>query len=150
MLKFTRLAAPISLFLLTLTTACSTSKLSQNISSELNAVSTKFKTPEQKLALAKHLKKVGAKEYGTFWCPTCTRQKEMFGEQAFSQIDYIECDPNGKNARPDLCQKANISVFPTWQINGKLYPYVPSLDQLAQLSGYQGDRQAPQQSATRN
>lgn len=150
MLKSTKLAIPISLFLLTVTTACSVSKVSQKVSSGWNAVSTEFKTPEQKMALAKHLKKIGAKEYGTFWCPTCTRQKEMFGEQAYSQVDYIECDPNGKNARPDLCQKANISVFPTWQINGKLYPYVPSLDKLAELSGYKGDRVSPQPSATPN
>ena len=95
-------------------------------------------TPE--VALASHLKKIGAKFYGTYWCPYCTKQKDLFGTQAFRQINYIECDEKGKNARPDLCIKANISGFPTWEIKGKLYSGLQSLQALADLSGYQGDR----------
>ncbi|HAA28870.1 MAG TPA: hypothetical protein DCE56_15775 [Cyanobacteria bacterium UBA8553] len=95
-------------------------------------------TPE--VALATHLKKIGAKFYGTYWCPYCTQQKDLFGTQAFRQINYIECDEKGKNARPDLCIKANISGFPTWEIKGKLYSGLQSLQALADLSGYQGDR----------
>ncbi|MBW4550643.1 MAG: hypothetical protein KME35_05965 [Aphanocapsa sp. GSE-SYN-MK-11-07L] len=86
--------------------------------------------------LAVQLKKIGAKMYGAYWCPHCTQQKEMFG-QALSQINYIECDPRGKNPQPNLCQKAGIQAYPTWEINGKLYPGVMSLQDLAKLSGYQ-------------
>lgn len=95
-------------------------------------------TPE--VALASHLKQIGAKFYGTYWCPYCTKQKDLFGAQAFRQINYIECDEKGRNGRPDLCIKANISRFPTWEIKGRLYSGLQSLQELADLSGYQGDR----------
>ena len=90
-------------------------------------------------ALADHLKKVGAKMYGAYWCPYCTRQMEMFGA-AFRSIDYVECDPRGKNPRPNLCQAAKIKGYPTWEINGKFYPGVQSFEELAEASNYKGSR----------
>lgn len=101
---------------------------------------TRPSTVTPQVALATHLKQIGAKFYGTYWCPYCNKQKQLFGLQAFSQINYIECDEKGKNGRPDLCIKANISGYPTWQIKGQLYPGLQSLQSLADLSGYQGDR----------
>lgn len=92
------------------------------------------------MALARHLKNKGAKMYGAFWCPHCHAQEELLGKEAFAVIDYIECDPRGKNARPELCKAAKITGYPTWQINGELYPGTHSLKELADLSGYQGDR----------
>ena len=97
-------------------------------------------TGTAQLALAKHLRKIGAKLYGTYWCPYCNQQKALFGEKAFSQIDYIECDPRGKNARPTLCRQAKIQGFPTWEIKGKFYSGLQTLQELAELSGYKGDR----------
>ncbi len=101
---------------------------------------TKSSTVTPEAALASHLKQIGAKFYGTYWCPYCNKQKELFGSQAFSKINYIECDEKGKNGRPDLCIKANISGYPTWEIKGQLYSGLQSLQALADLSGYQGDR----------
>ncbi len=92
------------------------------------------------IALAKHLRQIGAKEYGAFWCPHCHDQKELFGKQAFAEIDYVECDPKGFNARPELCRAANIQGFPSWEINGQLYPGAQSLERLSKLSGYTGPR----------
>jgi protein-disulfide isomerase len=147
MLYFTRFAGTVSVILLLLTTACSQSEQSQDTSSgskssELTAASnqTSSSAVAAKVALASHLKQVGAKFYGTYWCPYCSKQKEMFGKEAFSQLNYIECDPKGTNPRPDLCQKANINGFPTWEINGQQYGGVQSLEQLADLSRYKGDR----------
>jgi|SRR5919199_3973265 thiol-disulfide isomerase/thioredoxin len=128
MLKFTRFAIVVSVTLLALTTACSQSEQSHDTSTA------------SKVALASHLKQIGAKFYGTFWCPYCKQQKEMFSQQAFSQINYIECDPQGKNAQTDLCEKANIESFPTWEIKGRLYKGLKSWDELADLSDYKGDR----------
>jgi uncharacterized membrane protein len=92
------------------------------------------------ISLATHLTEIGAKKYGAYWCPHCHTQQELFGWQAFALIDYIECDPKGQNARPKLCQAAGIPGYPTWEINGELYPGVQSLETLADLSDYQGDR----------
>ena len=89
--------------------------------------------------LAAHLKKVGAKMYGAYWCPYCTRQKEMFGS-AFREIDYVECDPRGENARPKLCTEAGVKGYPTWEVNGKTHVGVQSLEELANASNYKGSR----------
>jgi len=92
------------------------------------------------IALAQHLKSVGAKMYGAFTCPHCQNQKHLFGQEAAGQLNYIECHPEGKNARPDLCQAANIQGFPTWEINSQSYQGEKTLQELADLSGYQGPR----------
>jgi uncharacterized membrane protein len=93
------------------------------------------------IALAQHLKRVGAKMYGSFTCSHCQAQKESFGKEAAGIINYIECNPQGKNARPDLCQAAKIQGTPAWEINGKFYEGQKSLKELADLSGYQGTRE---------
>lgn len=90
-------------------------------------------------ALAAHLKRVRARMYGVYWCPHCTRQKELFGS-AFRDIDYVECDPRGENPRPALCQKANVRGYPTWEINGKFLVGVQSLEELAEASNFKGSR----------
>jgi thiol-disulfide isomerase/thioredoxin len=92
------------------------------------------------IALAKHLKNVKAKIYGAYWCPHCHDQKELFGKEAWPIISYIECDPKGKNPRPDLCKKAKIKGYPTWEIKGNIYAGTQTLENLANASGYKGKR----------
>lgn len=95
---------------------------------------------EAEIALARHLTQVGAKEYGAYWCPHCHDQKQLFGKEAFALADYVECDPEGRNARAQMCIDAKIQGYPTWEINGKFYQGVQSLEKLADLSGYNGPR----------
>lgn len=68
-------------------------------------------------ALANCLAEKGVKEYGAFWCPNCAKQKRMFGP-AYKIIEekgvYVECDPRGENAQPELCLEKNIQGYPTW------------------------------------
>lgn len=90
-----------------------------------------------KQALANYLQEIDATMYGAYWCPHCADQKAMFGDAA-STLNYVECDPEGENAQPQRCRDAGIEGFPTWKINGELYPGVQSLEQLATLSGYDG------------
>ena len=93
-----------------------------------------------KVALANHLKQVGAKMYGGFRCSYCHAQKQLFGKEALQQINYIECDPKGKNPKPDLREAAKVQSFPTWEIKGQSVSGTQSLEELAALSGYQGPR----------
>lgn len=93
---------------------------------------------DAEIALARHLTSIGAKKYGAFWCPHCYEQKQLFGQKAFALINYIECDPQGKNPQKELCIAAGIQGFPSWEIKGKIYPGTQSLEKLAQLSGYSG------------
>lgn len=92
------------------------------------------------IELARYLKQVGAKEYGAYWCPHCHDQKELFGQQAFAELNYVECDPKGRNPQPNLCQAAKIKGYPTWEIKGQLYEGVQSLEKLADLTDYKGPR----------
>jgi len=73
--------------------------------------------------------------YGAFWCPHCTDQKELFGE-AVQAVPYVECDPDGEKAQPQLCQEKGIQGYPTWEIDGELYTGVRSLEELATLSNF--------------
>lgn len=93
------------------------------------------------VALAKHLTATGAKKYGAFWCPHCYEQKQLFGKEAFAEINYFECDPQGKNPQREACVAAGIQSFPTWEIDGKFYPGTKTAEELAELSNYQGDEQ---------
>lgn len=86
-------------------------------------------------SLAQHLAATGGTMYGAYWCPHCADQKAMFGE-AIDLVPYVECAEDGENAQPDLCRTKNIQAYPTWEIDGQLYPGVKSLEDLAQLSGY--------------
>jgi uncharacterized membrane protein len=89
--------------------------------------------------LAQHLTVTNAKMYGAYWCSHCLNQKSKFGE-AKKLIPYIECDPKGENPQTALCQDKGIKGFPTWEINGKMLSGERSLDELADASGYKGDR----------
>lgn len=99
------------------------------------------------IGLAKHLKQVGAKMYGAYWCPHCHDQKQLFGKEAAQIFTYVECATDGQNSQTALCQdiasKAQAKTgqpfgFPTWEINGQFYSGTQSLTDLAKNSGYKG------------
>lgn len=85
--------------------------------------------------LAKHLVASGVKFYGAYWCPHCADQKAMFGNAA-RYLPYVECDPRSPLGQPQVCMRAGVKVFPTWDIQGQRYEGVRSLDELARLSGF--------------
>lgn len=86
-------------------------------------------------ALARHLQRTGATLYGTYWCDDCKRQLERFGAAA-SYLRVVECDPKGDNPQPDLCARASVETYPTWEIDGQLYPQVLSLREIAEVSAF--------------
>ena len=92
------------------------------------------------ITLAEHLQVSNIIYYGAYWCPHCHDQKQLFGKEAAKKLNYVECDPRGVQAQPEACQSAGVRSFPTWEVDGQLYPGVQNLTRLADLSGYQGDR----------
>jgi uncharacterized membrane protein len=90
------------------------------------------------ISLAEHLKKADAKMYGAYWCPHCHDQKQLFGQQAFAKVPYVECDSNGPNAQPEVCKAEKIQGFPTWKIKGKTLSGTQSLTELSKVSAYTG------------
>lgn len=96
---------------------------------------------QAEIALARHLTEIGAQFYGAWWCPHCHDQKQLFGQEAFTAVNYVECaSPDDPRQQAEACQTAGIASYPTWQINGELYPGQRTLDELADLSGYTGPR----------
>ena len=98
-------------------------------------------TPYQ-VALARHLTSMHAVMYGAYWCPHCQAQKEMFSAAA-SMLPYVECDPSGSGARPDLCERAEVKSFPTWVIGDQRLVGTQPLDALARASGFPGNSTTP-------
>jgi uncharacterized membrane protein len=94
-------------------------------------------TPDRLAALADYLRQSGAVFYGAYWCPHCQAQKQMFGAAA-SKLPYVECDPRGTNAQPDVCQAVGVQAYPTWVINGQKREGEVSPSDLARLSGFEG------------
>ena len=46
-------------------------------------------------------------------------------------LDYVDCE-----VKPAFCRQMNVSLYPTWQMNGQLYPEYYSLEKLSEkLSG---------------
>jgi len=88
------------------------------------------------LSLAKYLGSRGTVMFGSYKCPHCKDQKKLFGS-AFKYIKYVECHPKGPNANPSLCFARGIQNFPTWEINGKYYQGVMSLEKLSDISGFE-------------
>src|SRR3989338_8424852 len=84
---------------------------------------------------AKCLTDSGTTMYGAFWCPHCANTKKRFGS-AFQFINYVECDPKGENAKPELCLEQKVESYDTW-----IFPYgtrtvgEPSWNELSQGSG---------------
>jgi glutaredoxin len=93
------------------------------------------------VALANHLTAGGAVMYSAYWCPHCHEQKELFGKEASQQLQVVECAADGQNNQADLCRSKGLEGFPSWEINGEIDSGVKSLDTLADLSGYKGDRE---------
>lgn len=107
------------------------------------------KSTEQSIRLARHLKSVGATMYGTYWCPHCGHQKELFGSEAWSIIPYAECATKGfyYDANKINAVRDKVEGFPTWHFpksaqkkkgNEWVSGEMP-LERIAILSGFSGD-----------
>ncbi|XZO02776.1 MAG: hypothetical protein ACM65L_03010 [Microcoleus sp.] len=93
-------------------------------------------TAQTAASLAYHLKQAGAKLYGASWCPYTRRQAQLFGD-VFSQVQYIECYPNGRNGEfNSQCQRAGVYSYPAWVIGGRTNEGMMSIQQLANFSNY--------------
>ncbi|GJD08694.1 Vitamin K epoxide reductase [Galdieria sulphuraria] len=86
------------------------------------------------MKLAERLKSKKARMYGAFWCEHCYHQKQMFGQEAFEKIEYVECSKNGRDSQYNLCREKDVPGYPTWEIDGELYPGEQSVEELEELA----------------
>ena len=90
----------------------------------------------ESIEFAKYLKDKGVVKYSAYWCPNCLNQSELFGKQAYKELNVVECARDGLNSQTQLCIDKKIKGFPTWEINGKLILGVLSLKELSKLTGF--------------
>ena len=44
----------------------------------------------ESIELAKYLKDNGVVKYSAYWCPNCLNQSELFGKQAYRELNVVE------------------------------------------------------------
>jgi len=92
---------------------------------------------KETIKFAKYLKDSGVIKYSAYWCPNCLNQSELFGKQAYMELNVVECANDGKNSQTQLCIDKKIKGFPSWEINGKIILGVLTLEELSTLTGYE-------------
>ena len=88
------------------------------------------------IEFAKYLKDNGVVKYSAYWCPNCLYQSELFGKQAYKELNVVECARDGKKSQTQLCIDKKIKGFPSWEIDGKIILGVHTLEELSKLTGY--------------
>lgn len=88
------------------------------------------KSSEQALRIGQELKQLNTRFFGAYWCSHCYEQKQRLGKEAMANVQYIECSREGLNSQTDLCKERDVPGYPTWEINGNLYPGEMYLDEL--------------------
>ena len=68
--------------------------------------------------------------------PNCLNQSELFGKQAYRELNVVECARGGINSQTQLCLDKKITGFHTREINRKLSLGVLSLKELSNLTGF--------------
>ena len=97
------------------------------------------KSSSQKINFAKFLSQNNIFMYSAYWCSHCFDQKQLFGQEAVKELSIIECAKDGKDSQTELCIEKEIQGFPSWEINGAIYSGVKNLNELAVMTGYEGD-----------
>jgi len=108
---------------------------SSHLNNQKELIVTSESTKET-IMFAKYLKDNGVVKYSAYWCPNCLNQSELFGKQAYRELNVVECAKDGINSQTQLCIDKKIKGFPTWEINGKLILGVLSLKELSKLTGF--------------
>ena len=94
-------------------------------------------TESMRQELRQQLVENGARLYGVSSCASTQKQLADLGttEHYTQGLDYVDCEADAA-----FCRLMNVTSYPTWQINGQLYPGYYSLEKLlVRLSGDDDD-----------
>ena len=130
----------VTLLSLIWASAVNPEKKEKNLLSSNSAPLVKRNSSLSAIALAEHLSEEGAVMYFAYWCKYCALQKELFGKEAVSKLNLVECAEDGKNSQSNLCKEKGIDSYPSWEINGEITSGALPLEELANISGYNGTR----------
>ena len=104
-----RLLIPL-LVLLTLPSVVHGSHLNSQRKLTVNSESTR-----ESIELAKYLTHYGVVKYSAYWCPNCLNQSELFGKQAYKELNVVECARDGIKSQTQLCIDKNLKGLPRWK-----------------------------------
>ena len=62
---------------------------SSHLNNQRKLIVTSESTKES-IELAKYLKDNGVVKYSAYWCPNCLNQSELFGKQAYRELNVVE------------------------------------------------------------
>ena len=66
---------------------------------------------DESIELAKFLSDNGIVKYSAYWCPNCLNQSELFGKQAYKELNVVECARDGINSQTQLCIDKKINTI---------------------------------------
>ena len=68
---------------------------------------------KESISLAKYLKDNGVVKYSAYWCPNCLDQSELFGKEAYKELNVVECARDGKKVKHNyvLTKNRRISIL---------------------------------------
>ena len=73
--------------------------------------------------------------YGSFLCPHCQDQKDLFGD-SWPYVQYVECSTPGSRQMTSACSAAKIQHVPTWVFgNGQRREGLTPLKELSDRTG---------------
>ena len=61
---------------------------SSHLNDQRELIVTSDSTRES-IKLAKYLKDTGVVKYSAYWCPNCLNQSELFGKQAYRELNVV-------------------------------------------------------------
>ena len=110
-----------------------------NLSNERVSPAITTVSSKEKINFAKFLNENNIVMYSAYWCPHCNDQKQLFGKEAVEELIIVECAKDGKDNNYKLCQEKEIEGFPSWEINNQILSGTMSLNDLAEMTNYNGD-----------
>ena len=87
--------------------------------------------------MAKYFKNNDVVKYSAYWYPNCLNLSELFGKQAYKELNLLQCARDGKNSKTQLCVDKKNRGFPSWEINGNIIIGILTLEELSDLTAYQ-------------
>ena len=67
---------------------------------------------KESIELAKYLKDNGVVKYSAYWCPNCLNQSELFGKQAYKELNVVECARDGITVKLNYALIKKLKGFP--------------------------------------
>ena len=84
---------------------------SSHLNNQRELIVTSESTSES-IELAKYLKDSGVVKYSAYWCPNCLNQSELFGKQAYRELNVVECARDGINSKRNYALIKKLKGFP--------------------------------------